>query len=168
MAGRTGQALERLWPRYYEKSFKPSTMADRVRLDLLRGKTIGPFVDKVEGARISGLITTMERLGYDVERGERGGAGAGMTYRILNLDHRPSPEQFAAAKQGSGASASTNGHGPTRSVRAAAPMLPRLGEHLAVTALGFDAEGKPFLVVTGPDGWRYSCSLDSAEAPRTT
>lgn len=160
------QALEKIWPRYYERGFKPRSGADKVRHALLQGKTIGPFLDASEGARISGIITTLERLGYRVARVDDAPSGR-MTYQIENVDHRPTAAQFAAVRSSPSASASTNGSGPKRSVRHVAPMLPRLGEDLTVTALGFSPEGTPFLVVTGPDGWRYSCSVDAADAPRS-
>lgn len=165
-------AIEDLWPRYYQRGYKPETKADAIRVDLLHGKRAGPAPDTQAGAHLSGEITKLERLGYEVERvnvdGEKRTA-----YQVRNLDHRPTAEHFAAlrehAKPPSAVEvAKTNGSKPARArSRNLAQMLPPLAENLVVTAVGFTAEGNPFVVVTGPEGWRYSCTVESAEAPRS-
>lgn len=167
--------LEVRWGDYFRPGFKPTTAADRTRVALLSGKPLRVEDDDPAGARISGIVRTMERLGYEIERlPEVGGRSA---YRVRNTRHRPTPEQFAAVRASAHPKRSevevvgSNGHAPTSSprrggLRALARMLPPLAEDLVVSAVGFSEEGSPFLVVVSPDGWRYSCSVEQATPPR--
>ena len=167
-----GVPLESRWADYYRRGYVPDGVSEEIRVPLLRGKTVGPF-DGPARDRASMEVRTLTDLGYDVERGAVDVDGATRaTYRVTNPDHRPTPEQFAAIRKertsatvrsrernGSG-----NGHRSVRQVVAA--MLPALGDRLVATVVGFDENGAPYIVLTGENGWRYSCTVDRSDAPR--
>lgn len=162
-------SLAEVWDAYYRRGYQPSTKVDALRHALLSGKTVGPLEDPTESARLAGLVTVLERLGYVVERGR--GKGDRYTYRVVNVEHRPSPEDFDR-ERARHRTAPTNGHGPpprrTRasSISTLAAMLPQIGTDLVVTATGFDPDGGPFLVVTSTEGTRYACAITETTPAR--
>lgn len=159
------EPLTEQWPRYRQRGFRPTTTVDKWRVAFLHGRTVGPLDAHATRAQLSGEVTRLERMGYVFEREKVNGRNR---YRVTNPEHEPTPEQFAAATykpKPTTAVAVTNGH--RRDLRGViADMLPGLGTPLVVSVVGFDADGAPFLVLSGADGWRYHCAITNADAPR--
>jgi len=157
--------LDRRWPEYYSRSFKPETDTDRWRVALLNGRAVETEENHPSrNAHLSAEISKLERLGYDVARTD-GGSGR-LTYKVRNPEHRPTEEQFAAVRHVYAPKPGANGNGNAPDVAVLAGMLPALGERVTVVMVGFGDDGEPSLVLTTDAGWRYACAVTRADAPR--
>lgn len=155
--------LDQQWPRYYDRGFRPSSKVDVWRVDLLRGKPIAAGnLDHGVRAHLSGEVSKLERLGYAVER-----SGDPTTYRITNLDHRPTAEDFAALRAPRNGTEMDRRNGKRApDLTALTALLPGIADSLIVTMVGFDRDGEPVLTVTGENGWRYETRILRVDPPR--
>lgn len=173
--------LEERWADYYRPGFKAEGFTDALRQRLLTTDGVEldkPFAGKPAGAvrkQSTAVLTNLRKLGYVLERDAH-------RLRVVNRDHRPTPADFAADRARTSAynaksKAHRNGNGSAavevmpratgkrRALREIGAMLPPLGDELTVTVVGVGPTGTLVLVLVNANGWRYSCSVEQAEAP---